>query len=122
MDARTGFFNSKTQLLKLYKDIFMQTSTGYEARLTQAVIDIAQGTVSSDEQVDVKLLNGTLVGQRLRITEHGELVRFEGGVVMNLVMDQPPAADPEPAPAPEVVRQPAAPKARAANGKRANAK
>ncbi len=122
MDARTGLFNSKTQLLKLYKDIFMQTSTGYEARLTQAVIDIAQGTVSSDEQVDVKLLNGTLVGQRLRITEHGELVRFEGGVVMNLVMDQPPAEAAEPAPAPEVVHPPAAPKARAANGKRANAK
>jgi lipopolysaccharide export system protein LptC len=124
MDARTGLFNSKTQLLKLYKDIFMQTSTGYEARLTQAVIDIGQGTVSSDEQVDVKLLNGTLVGQRLRITEHGELVRFEGGVVMNLVMDPPTpaeAAEAEPAAAPEVIHPPA-PKARASNGKRANAK
>lgn len=122
MDARTGFFNSKTQLLKLYKDIFLQTSSGYEARLSQAVIDIAAGTVVSDEPVDVKLLNGTLVGQRLRITENGELVRFEGGVVMNLVMEQPPApaAEPEPAPVPEVVQQPA-PKARAKD-KRANAK
>ena len=118
MDARTGLFNSKTQLLKLYKDIFMQTSTGYEARLTQALIDIGQGTVTSDEPVDVKLLNGTLIGQRMRITEHGELVRFEGGVVMNLVMDQPPAAvEPEPEAAPA----PAPAKARATNGKRANA-
>ncbi len=126
MDARTGLFNSKTQLLKLYKDIFMQTSTGYEARLTEAVIDIAQGTVASDQPVDVKLLNGTLTGQRLRITEHGELVRFEGGVVMNLVMDQPPAPAaepaPEPEPAPAPAPAPAAAKAKASNGKRANAK
>ena len=27
MDARTGLFNSKTQLLKLYKDVFIQTSS-----------------------------------------------------------------------------------------------
>ena len=124
MDARTGVFNSKTQLLKLYKDIFLQSSTGYEARMTQAVIDIAKGTVASEEQVDVKLLNGTLVGQRLRITEHGELVRFEGGVVMNLVMDPPTPATPEPAPEvtrpPESANQPA--KARPAKDKRANAK
>jgi lipopolysaccharide export system protein LptC len=124
MDARTGLFNSKTQLLDLYKDIFLQSSTGYEARMTRATIDIANGTVSSDEQVDVKLLNGTLVGQKLRIIDHGEVVRFEGGVVMNLIMDppSPAASDPAPeiAPQPESVNQPA--KARPAKDKRANAK
>jgi len=29
MDARTGFFDSKQQLLDLRKDIFLQSSTGY---------------------------------------------------------------------------------------------
>lgn len=122
MDARNGLFNSKTQILDLHEDIFLQSSTGYEARLTQAVIDIGQGIVTSDEQVDVKLLNGTLVGQRLRLTDHGEVVRFEGGVVMNLIMDPPTppdqAAEPEPAPKPE----PPPPAAKARPGKRANAK
>jgi lipopolysaccharide export system protein LptC len=122
MDARTGVFNSKTQLLNLHKDIFLQSSTGYEARMTQAVIDIAKGTVASEEQVDVKLLNGTLVGQRLRITDHGELVRFEGGVVMNLIMDPPtPAAEPEPAPAPQPQTPTPPAKARPATDKRATA-
>lgn len=104
LDARSGKFNSKTQLLHLNKDIFLQTSTGYEARLTEAVIDIAKGTVASDKPVDVKLLNGTLLGQRMRITDNGEVVRFEGGVTMNLVMDAPPAdgaAKPDPAPQPD---------------------
>jgi len=35
MDARTGFFDSKQQLLDLRKDIFLQSSTGYEATLSQ---------------------------------------------------------------------------------------
>jgi len=33
---------------------------------------------------DVKLLNGTLTADKLRITGGGEVVRFEGNVVMNL--------------------------------------
>lgn len=127
MDARTGLFNSKTQILELHEDVFLQSSTGYEARMTQAVIDIGKGTVASDEEVDVKLLNGTLVGQRLRITEHGEVVRFEGGVVMNMMMDPPTPSEtaparpaPELAPQPESYTQPA--KARPSKDKRANAK
>src|SRR5471032_541447 len=94
MDARTGLFDTKSQLLDLRKDIFLQSSTGYEARLSQALVDIGKGTVTSEEPVDVKLLNGTLTADRLRITGGGEVVRFEGNVVMNLVMDSPtpPAA------------------------------
>src|SRR3954465_357700 len=98
MDARTGFFDSKQQLLDLRKDIFLQSSTGYEATLSQAYVDINKGTVTSDEHVDVKLLNGTLTADRLKIINSGEIVRFEGNVVMNLVMEQPTAPEPEPSP------------------------
>jgi lipopolysaccharide export system protein LptC len=99
LDARTGFFDSKQQILELKKDIFLQSSTGYEAKLSQATMDINKGQVTSDERVDVKLLNGTLVADRLKIINSGEIVRFEGNVVMNLTMDQPeapPAATAEP--------------------------
>ena len=115
MDARTGFFNSKQQMLDLRKDIFLQSSTGYEAKLSQAYIDINKGTVTSDEHVDVKLLNGTLTADKLRIINSGEIVRFEGNVVMNLVMETPPAPEPEPEPAPP-------PRTRSVTGKSANTK
>jgi lipopolysaccharide export system protein LptC len=121
LDARSGKFNSKTQLLYLYKDIFLQTTSGYEARLTQAVIDISKGTVESDQPVDVKLLNGTLLGQKMRITDNGEVVRFDGGVSMNLTMDPPTAPAPEAAPEPQAPAPDAA-KPHANHGKRANAK
>jgi lipopolysaccharide export system protein LptC len=115
MDARTGFFDSKQQMLDLRKDIFLQSSTGYEARLSQAYVDINKGTVTSDEHVDVKLLNGTLSADKLRIINSGEIVRFEGNVVMNLVMETPPAPEPEPEPAPP-------PRTRPVTGKSANTK
>ena len=115
MDARTGFFDSKQQLLDLRKDIFLQSSTGYEARLSQAYIDINKGTVTSDEHVDVKLLNGTLTADRLRIINSGEVVRFEGNVVMNLIMESPAAPEPEP-------EAPPPPKTRSVTGKSANTK
>ncbi|MBN9584188.1 MAG: LPS export ABC transporter periplasmic protein LptC [Afipia sp. 62-7] len=92
MDARTGLFDTKTQILDLKENIFLQSSTGYEARLTQAAVDMAAGTVSSDEPVAVKLLNGTLDANALRITENGALVRFEGGVSMVLIPENANAA------------------------------
>jgi lipopolysaccharide export system protein LptC len=123
LDARHGLFDTKQQLLDLHKDIFLQSSTGYEARLTQAFVDIGKGTVTSDEHVDVKLLNGTLTADKLRITGGGEVVRFEGHVVMNL--DKLPAENPpsEPSSASAAFAEPApSAKTRSISGKSANPK
>lgn len=119
MDARTGIFDNKQQLLDLRKDIFLRTSTGYQARLSQALVDMAKGTVTSDEHVDVKLTNGTLSSDRLRITEGGDLIRFEGNVVMHLdkMNTDTPAAAPQ---APPESAEPA--KARAPQNRSANSK
>jgi lipopolysaccharide export system protein LptC len=102
LDARDGLMDTKQQVLELHKDIFLQSSSGYEARLSQALVDMGKGTVTSDEPVDVKLLQGTLTADKLRITEGGEVVRFDGNVVMNLEnlgpSDQPASAPDTPEP------------------------
>jgi lipopolysaccharide export system protein LptC len=117
LDARTGRFDNKQQQLDLHKDIFLRTSTGYEARLNSAFVDMGKGTVSSDDHVDVKLTNGTLTADRLRITEGGDVIRFEGNVVMHLdKLDDGAAAAPAPA-------EPAPPtKQRASQNKSANSR
>ena len=84
LDASTGLYDNKAQTLDLHKDILLKTTTGYEARLTEAFVDINRNTVDSDEHVDVKLTNGTLSSDRLHVTDGGAVVRFEGNVVMNL--------------------------------------
>ena len=106
LDARTGRFDNKQQQLDLHKDVFVRTSTGYEARLNSAFVDMNKGTVSSDERVDVKLTNGTLTADKLRITDGGDVIRFEGNVVMHL--DKISTDDAAPAP----VEQPAPPPAK----------
>ena len=122
LDALNGLMNTKDQILDLRKDIFLQSSTGYEARMSQAYVDMGKGTVTSDEHVDVKLLQGTLSADRLRITSGGEVVRFEGNVVLNLdkLGDDDASAQPAVAPAPEPAARPA--KARAVSSKSANPK
>ncbi len=120
LDARNGLMDTKQQLLDLHKDIFLQTSTGYEARLSQAFVDIGKGTVTSEEHVDVKLLNGTLTSDKLRITGGGEIVRFEGNVVMNLDNLGEPGQPVDASAAPAEPAQPV--KTRSNAGKSANPK
>jgi lipopolysaccharide export system protein LptC len=111
-------------LLELRKDILLQSSSGYEARLTRALVDMGKGTVTSDEHVDVKLLNGTLTSDKLRITGGGEVVRFEGNVVMNLDhLSSGEASDQQPENAPAESGEPAQPaRTQSVSGKSANSK
>jgi lipopolysaccharide export system protein LptC len=124
LDARNGLFDTKEQLLELRKDILLHSSTGYEARLTRAFVDMGKGTVMSDEHVDVKLLNGTLTADKLRITGGGEVVRFEGNVVMNLDnLQSGEASEQQPANAPAESAEPAQPaRTRSISGKSANSR
>lgn len=88
VDAQNGHFDTKTQQLDLTNEILLQTTTGYQAQLSQARVDLATGVISSDQPVAVKLTNGTLNSQNLRITDHGASAVFGGGVTMLL---DPPA-------------------------------
>ena len=58
MSAVSGIYNMKTEMLTLSDDIMLVSSTGYEGRLSEAVIDVRKGSVVSEKPVWVKLLNG----------------------------------------------------------------
>ena len=105
LDSLTGLFDNKQQTLDLHKDIFVQTTTGYQAWLTQAFVDLVRNTVDSDEHVDVKLTNGTVSSDRLRITGGGELIIFEGNVVMHIDHLDDDSAQPAPTPTPEPAKK-----------------
>jgi len=107
LEAVNGLMDTKQQLLNLKKDIYLQTTQGYEAWLNQAFVDMGKGTVTSDEHVDVKWADGKISADRMKITGGGEVVRFDGNVVMN-IDKLPPAADA----APEPAQQPKPAKAR----------
>jgi lipopolysaccharide export system protein LptC len=88
MTAPSGIYDMKGNKLTLNDDIVLVSSTGYAARLTEAVIDMKSGDVVSDQPVKVKLLNGNLDAKQMTLTDHGTVIDFTGGVSLTLLPDK----------------------------------
>ena len=85
----------KADMLTLDDNIDLVSTTGYEARLSHAVINMHKGDVVSDQPVWVRLLNGFLNAKRLEISENGGLIRFhEVTMVMQPGSDSTKATQP----------------------------
>ena len=74
--ADTGHYNMKTDMLDLKENIHLVSSTGYEARLKEAKVDVSKGNVVSDTPVWIKLLDGDLNAKHLEITDKGDTLHF----------------------------------------------
>jgi lipopolysaccharide export system protein LptC len=87
MTAANGLYDTKTDQMQLADDIQISSTSGYSGRLSEAVIDVKKGNVVSQHPVEVIMLNGTLNANRMEVVNNGELVRFDGGVSMNLILN-----------------------------------
>jgi lipopolysaccharide export system protein LptC len=74
--ADRGIYNMKTDMLTLHDNIHLVSSTGYEARLSEADVDMNKGTVVSNTPVWVKMLDGDLNAKALEITDKGDVLHF----------------------------------------------
>jgi len=88
LTALTGLYDSKGETLRLDRDIRLNAS-GYQAKLSEAMVDIRKGNVVSEHPVEVKMLQGILNANRLDIVDSGAVIRFHGGVVMDMTLAQP---------------------------------
>ncbi len=91
----SGIFDRKAEQLTLTDDILLTSSSGYEARLTQAQVDVKGGNVVSSNPVEVKMLNGTLTANRLEVADKGAIAKFDGDVVMILNLNSTPPGTPK---------------------------
>jgi lipopolysaccharide export system protein LptC len=89
MTAVTGLYDAKGETLQLDREIVLNSSTGYQGRLSEAMVDIRKGNVVSEHPVEVRMLQGTLNANRLNIVDSGDIIRFHGGVVMDMTLNQP---------------------------------
>jgi lipopolysaccharide export system protein LptC len=92
MTAAAGIYDSKAETLKLDQNIVLSSTTGYRGQLSEALIDIRKGYVVSERPVAVEMLQGTLKANRLEIVDSGDLVRFDGGVNMTLMLSNAAAS------------------------------
>jgi lipopolysaccharide export system protein LptC len=85
--AKMGLYNSKTEQLTLNQDIVVTSSSGYEALLSEAVVDVRAGKIVSEKPVEVKTSAWTINANRMEVAESGDLMRFERGVTVMLLPD-----------------------------------
>ena len=87
MTAATGIYDTKGETLNLNREILLSSSNGYKGRLREAMVDIRKGTVVSNHPVELEMAQGVLNANRLEIIDSGDLVRFDGGVDMVLMLN-----------------------------------
>lgn len=85
LSAVSGLFDTKAEVLTLEKDILVTSTSGYEGRLSRAVIDTRTGNIVSEKPVAIKLRNGNINANAMEIDQAGQIVRFERGVSMTLM-------------------------------------
>ena len=88
LKAPDGIYDSKKETLKLDHNILITSTSGYQGRLKEAKVDIRKGHVQSDRPVEMKMLQGTLNANRLEITGSGDLIRFDRGVRMVVMLNK----------------------------------
>jgi lipopolysaccharide export system protein LptC len=82
--ANAGYYDTKSELLTLEENILVTTSSGYQARLAEAVIDIRGGKIVSEKPVEVKSFEWLVKSNRMEITDSGDVVRFDRGVSVTI--------------------------------------
>lgn len=87
ISARRGEFETKKDRLVLRDNILILSSSGYEGRMSEAVVNTKTGDAVSDKPVEMKMLQADLKANRMVVTRSGEVIRFENGVTMVLTMD-----------------------------------
>jgi lipopolysaccharide export system protein LptC len=85
--AKDGLYNTKTEQLTLNNNIVVTSSSGYQAFLNEAVVDVRASKIVSDKPVEVKTATWSISANHMEVTESGDLVRFGRGVFVTLVLD-----------------------------------
>jgi lipopolysaccharide export system protein LptC len=87
--AREGVYEAKAEAIRLTNGVVVK-SPEYEVLLKDALVNVRAGTVVSDKPVEVKMLQGTIRASRIEVAESGAVIRFEGGVTVDIDGDVAP--------------------------------
>lgn len=82
--SQEGNFDRGSGMLTLRRDVRFISSSGYDMRLEEAYINTGTGELVSEKPVKLFTEQGTVRADRFEVENSGEVVRFIGGVVVNL--------------------------------------
>ena len=86
--AAKGHYEPKAQLLRLYDDVQVETSDGMSISLSDARIDLANGSMVGAGPVSITMPNQVIQAGSLDVKQGGKLLGFGGHVKMTLTPSQ----------------------------------
>ena len=89
LKARSGTFDSKSNVLELFERIDVDASGGMTAELTRATVYAKEGRVSSKQPVVVRMPTGVVRGRAMELEQKARKVTFTDGVVAQFKQEQP---------------------------------
>lgn len=92
--AANGHYEQKTQQLRLYDGVEIDTTNGMSIRLSDARIDLASGSMLGAGPVKITMPNQTIEAGSLDVKEGGKVLGFGGPVKMTLLPGESPALSP----------------------------
>jgi lipopolysaccharide export system protein LptC len=82
IQAAKGLYDLKSGNLELTSGIEIGSTGGYKMEMIEALMQVRAGRVVTDRPVKATFPDGSLVAQRLEILNHGDQVKFSGGVTL----------------------------------------
>jgi lipopolysaccharide export system protein LptC len=87
--SREGLYETKAETIRLSNGVVVK-SPEYDVLMKEALVNVRAGTVVSELPVEVKMLQGTIHANRMEVAESGAVIRFEGGVTVDIDGDAAP--------------------------------
>ncbi|MGF9758244.1 LPS export ABC transporter periplasmic protein LptC [Microvirga sp. 0TCS3.31] len=80
LQAANGTLDTKREQMRLRDNIVVTTNAGHEVKLRSAFVQFKSGNVTSNEPVEVSFGNGSIEADKLKVTDNGKVMSFEGRV------------------------------------------
>jgi lipopolysaccharide export system protein LptC len=84
LNSKSGVFDSKTEQIRLFDGIIVESTRGYTGKMSEARGEPKKGHLVSDSPVEILFTDGDLKANRMEVFDQGSLIMFEVGVVLNL--------------------------------------
>jgi len=96
LNSKSGVYDSKTEQMRLFNGVDIQSTRGYTGKMSEARGEPKKGHLASDNPVEISFTDGNLTANRMEVFDQGNLILFEGRVVLNLKnFERPGAPDDE---------------------------
>jgi lipopolysaccharide export system protein LptC len=89
LTAVKGLYDAKADTVQLTDGVTIQSTAGYQGKLSEAFIEVKKGNVVTEKPVDITFNNGTLRADRMQIFDNGARAFFEGNIKMQMKLPPP---------------------------------